>query len=103
MRTILELFRILALLALFGIVCSFVTFWIYARFDIPTKYTLLGSIGILILYFVLYRNKLQFSGWYKGKGIKKLPKVISNTLVIIAIVLLLSPLLLNILFNNQFL
>lgn len=103
MRTILELFRILALLALFGIVCSFVTFWIYARFDIPAKYTLLGSIGILILYFVLYRNKLQFSGWYKGKGIKKLPKVISNTLVVIAIVLLLSPLLLNILFNNQFL
>ena len=31
----------------------------------------------IVITFVVSRNKLQFSGWYKGKGREKLPKPFS--------------------------
>lgn len=55
------------------------------------SYSWLGGLAIFVLLFVLYRNKFQFSGWYKGKGRKKLPKYVSVTLIFISIILIISP------------
>ncbi|RKQ13958.1 hypothetical protein D8M05_14500 [Oceanobacillus bengalensis] len=51
----------------------------------------LGSIAIILLLFILYRNKLQFSGGYKGKDRKKLPKSVSLTLTVISIIFMIIP------------
>ncbi len=48
-------------------------------------------IAIYVFIFILYRNKLQFSGWYKGKKLKKLPKSFTLVMVSGAIILLLLP------------
>jgi hypothetical protein len=48
------------------------------------------AIYYLLLLFVMYRNRWQFSGWYKGN--EKLPKKASAMLVFGAVVLLLLPL-----------
>nr|WP_256522315.1 hypothetical protein [Halobacillus sp. A5] len=66
----------------------------------PTEtYSWLGALAILVLYFVLYRNKLQFSGWYKGKGRKKLPKTVSITLIFTSIILIIAPFIMGSLLN----
>ena len=49
--------------------------------------------------FVLYRNKLQFSGWYKGEGKEKLSKTVSQTLITISVILLLFPPIINFVLN----
>ncbi|MDG4657761.1 hypothetical protein P6P90_12405 [Ectobacillus antri] len=54
------------------------------------EYNWLGFVAILLLLFVMYRNRWQFSGWYKGN--EKLPKKASAMLVFGAVVLLLLPL-----------
>ena len=59
------------------------------------SFSWLGGIAILLLLFILYRNKLQFSGWYKGNGRKKLPKIVSSLLICSSIILLLFPLVLG--------
>lgn len=56
----------------------------------------LGGIAIYFLLFVLYRNKLQFSGFYDGPKQQKLPRKITCILVTGAIFLLILPLLLSI-------
>ena len=48
-----------------------------------------GFIATLILICVLYRNKLQFSEWYKGKDREKLPKIVSQIFIFSSISLLL--------------
>ena len=40
---------------------------IYTINEATESYSWLGAMAILLLLFVLYRNKLQFSGWYEGK------------------------------------
>ena len=54
-------------------------------------YGIMMVISILIIFTVLYRNKLQFSGWYKGDVNDKLPKTLTKWLISIAPLLLLSP------------
>jgi len=49
------------------------------------------SIAAFILFFVLYRNRLQFSGWYKGSGKEKLPKSLSKWFVFSSFFLLILP------------
>jgi len=61
------------------------------------KYGWLVFLAIFLLIFVLYRNKLQFSGWYKGAGRKKLPKTVSQILLFSAVFLLILPAILSIL------
>ena len=64
---------------------------IYTINEATESYSWLGAIAILLLLFVLYRNKLQFSGWYKGEGRVKLPKSVSLTLILSSILLILLP------------
>ncbi|WP_183030274.1 MULTISPECIES: hypothetical protein [Clostridia] len=46
-------------------------------------YLALQAIGIGIIIVILYRNKFQFSGWYKGKQVKPLSKTTTRILVVI--------------------
>lgn len=92
MRVGLELIRILLIFALLGGLGWMIIDNLYTANT--EKYQWLGAIAIVLLLFVLYRNKLQFSGWYKGKGRTKLPRVISRTLIYGSILLIVLPFLL---------
>ncbi|MGG0643078.1 hypothetical protein ABE021_03880 [Sporosarcina gallistercoris] len=54
----------------------------------------MGAIAVFLLIFVLYRNKLQFSGWYKGESKVKLPKAVSLALILMSLILLITPIIL---------
>lgn len=91
MRTILELFRILIIFVfLLGLG------WMVMENVYPEqRYAWLSVIGIFILLFVLYRNKWQFTGWYKGENRKKLPKCVTVTLISISALFVLFPFILS--------
>ncbi|WP_419961786.1 hypothetical protein [Psychrobacillus sp. BM2] len=96
----LELIRILFIMFIFiGILGYFVgEVYIEIGTDID-KFGWMTYIAIPLLFFVLYRNKLQFSGWYKGKGREKLPKIVSQILIFTSISLLFLPPVLSFFFN----
>ncbi|WP_212613433.1 hypothetical protein [Ureibacillus acetophenoni] len=92
MTIFLELLRIVLILIIlfalgWGIIGNF-----YALNTVNESHYWLGTIAILLLIFVLYRNKLQFSGWYKGKEVVKLPKNVTITLIISSLLFILLPL-----------
>ena len=98
MRTELAVKNILSVNLLifrnFGFKENFVKNLVPGTFFVGTdteKYGWMGFIAIILLFFVLYRNKLQFSGWYKGKGREKLPKNVYQILIFSGVVLLLLP------------
>lgn len=95
MRVLLELTRIIFLFAILGgLAWTFIS-GLYTVTEITEKYQWLGAIAIYVLLFVLYRNRLQFSGWYRGKGRNKLPKVMSRTLIFSSILLMELPFIVN--------
>lgn len=91
MRTILELLRIIIIIGIMGVLGGLVLSNLYSINDRIEQYSWLGVIAILLLAFVLYRNKLQFTGWYKGKGREKLPRSVSYVLVLCSIILIILP------------
>ncbi|MCP3028703.1 hypothetical protein [Halobacillus sp. A5] len=99
MRTLLELLRIIFIFVLLGGLGWAIIGNIYTINEPTETYSWLGALAILVLYFVLYRNKLQFSGWYKGKGRKKLPKTVSITLIFTSIILIIAPFIMGSLLN----
>lgn len=82
MRVLLELVRIILLFGFLGSLLGMLFTFIYELLgvNIANKEWIV-SLSIFILLFVLYRNRWQFSGWYKGKGREKLPKKVTNVLV----------------------
>ncbi|MBU5268232.1 hypothetical protein [Virgibacillus proomii] len=50
------------------------------------NFLVLQAIGVAIIIFILYRNKFQFSGWYKGKQVKRLSKTTTRILVASSVV-----------------
>src|SRR5699024_12755943 len=98
MRTLLELVRIIAIFGLLGALGLSIIGTIYTINNATESYSGIGALAILVLLFVLYRNKLQFFGWYKGKGRKKLPVKVSNTLIFVSVLLMISPFVLGPLF-----
>lgn len=99
MRTLLELLRILFIFAILGGLSWAIIGNLYTIDEVTERYQWLGSIGILLLIFLLYRNKLQFFGWFKGKGREPLPKAVSLILIWISFLLLVSPLILSLILN----
>ncbi|WP_336825230.1 hypothetical protein [Sporosarcina sp. USHLN248] len=92
MKVLFELMRIAILFIVFGGIVRVFLYYAYSILGIDVdRYGWFGSIGILSLFFVLYRNKLQFSGWYWSKSVKKLPKKVSKTLIVGSIFLLILP------------
>ncbi|MGW8424208.1 hypothetical protein ACWGJQ_01735 [Peribacillus simplex] len=90
MRVLLELIRIILIFGIAGTIISTIVNGIYINIGV-NQYGWLGSIAILLLLFVWYRNKLQFSGWYSGKGKEKLPKMSSHILILSSLFLLCTP------------
>lgn len=91
LRIILELIRIILLLGISGVFMGFFINNIYGIFKVDFGNSYLGflpGVAIFIMFFVLYRNKLQFSGFYKGEGQVKLSKRVSISLVSCSILLL---------------
>lgn len=97
MRILLELFRIYFIFWFLGVIGYQIINNIYLKNGVNNNYSWFGMVAVLILLFVLYRNKLQFSGWYQGKNMNKLPESISKGLIIISIFLLVLPLVLGLL------
>ena len=92
---LLELLRIIIIFMILGGLGWAIIGNIYTINEATESYSWLGAIAILLLLFVLYRNKLQFSGWYKREGRVKLPKSVSLTLILSSILLILLPFLLG--------
>ncbi|WML39690.1 hypothetical protein RCG19_21360 [Neobacillus sp. OS1-2] len=95
MRFMLELIRIIFIFIFLGGLVGAIIGNIYTSNDVTERYSWLSSIAILLLLFVLYRNKLQFFGWYKGKGSEKLPKPFSLMLICLSLLLLITPFILG--------
>lgn len=89
MWVLLELVRIILLFGFLGsmleVLCKLI--YEFIGINIADKQWIV-FLSIYILLFVLYRNRWQFSGWYKGKGREKLPKNVTNVLVLGACLLL---------------
>lgn len=94
MRVILELLRIIILFAILGGLAGAFLGFFYISIGV-TQFQWIGYIAIYILLFILYRNKLQFSGWYNGKGGEKLSKVVTLSLLLTSGLLLVVPYLLS--------
>ena len=86
-----EILRILFIFSVLGAILGGFLNAIYISFEVET-YSWLGGVAILLLLFVLYRNKLQFSGWYKGEGRKKLPKLVTYVISTASVFMLIAPL-----------
>ncbi|MEH7013316.1 hypothetical protein V7087_21315 [Neobacillus niacini] len=100
MRVILELLRIIIIFAFLGSTFGAFLEYVYATFGVNTDgYEWMAFSAIIVLLIVLYRNKLQFSGWYKGRGKEKLPKRVSNLLITSSILLLILLPLVSFFFN----
>lgn len=99
MTAILELVRIILILGILGALGWALIGNLYTTSEAVASFSWLAAIGILILLFVLYRNRLQFSGWYKGKRRQKLPKAATVSLIISAILLFILPFVLGSLFG----
>ena len=100
MKTLLELLRIIIILIFYGALGWVIIVNTYVQLKVNATYSWLGAIAILLLLFVLYRNKWQFSGWNKGNDRDKLPKTVSLTLILVSIVLIILPLVLDSFLNN---
>ena len=96
-RVLLELIRVTAIFIILGLLMGTLIKFIYSSLGINIEDTyggLMVSLSILIIIFVLYRNKLQFTGFYKGEKRVKLPIAVSVFLVSCSVLMLIfAPLL----------
>ncbi|MCR6522388.1 MULTISPECIES: hypothetical protein [Lysinibacillus] len=94
-KIFLELIRIIILFSIIGCVMWGGARLIYTSFDINVDGSYagwLGGIAIYSLLFVLYRNKLQFSGFYNGPYRQKLSPTTTTIFITISVFLLILPL-----------
>ncbi|WP_285765764.1 hypothetical protein [Peribacillus sp. SI8-4] len=92
MRVLLELMRIILIFGIAGSIFSVIVHGIYSSIGVDTgQYGWLGRVATFLLLFVWYRNKLQFSGWYAGKGKERLSKTASRILIICSLLLFSAP------------
>jgi len=89
MRVVLEVLRVLCLLIILGGIGSYILYQVYAELD--TSFTWFGFFGVILFIFVLYRNKLQFSGWYKGENRKRLSRKATTIINFTAVLCIISP------------
>lgn len=95
---LLEILRIILLLLIFvGFFISLLGYsYSFLGFNLNNfHYAWLAYIAIISLFFVLYRNKLQYSGWYIGKRRERLSKTTTLILVASSILLMIITPLLN--------
>ncbi|BAC13230.1 hypothetical protein [Oceanobacillus iheyensis HTE831] len=91
MKFTLEIIRIIIIFGLLGFIFSKAVMFIYSSIGIQLDNHyggIIAGISIIISIFVLYRNKLQFSGFYKSDKNVKLSKPVSIFLFSISIIML---------------
>lgn len=91
MRIILEFIRVLLILFLSWAIIWAIVSGVYKviGFDLDNMYgAWIASLSVLMLIFVLYRNKLQFSGFYKGKEVVKLSRNMTVSLISLSVLML---------------
>lgn len=91
MRVGLELLRIIFIFGLAGGGIWLLLGPLYTMHETSEKYQWLGGLGVYALLFVIYRNRWQFSGWYKGSGRKRLPGVVTKAIVFSAFIIIALP------------
>jgi hypothetical protein len=96
LRVILELFRIITIIFVIGMIMGLIIHSIYAIFGITVENTTGGWIvgmAIFPLLYVLYKNRLQFSGFYKnGKQVKLSNRTTTILLCFSVLMLTVAPL-----------
>ncbi|NOU96204.1 hypothetical protein GC093_23690 [Paenibacillus sp. LMG 31456] len=92
-----EILRFILLLIFVGLSVSLLGYsYSFLGFNLNNiHYGWLAWIAIICLFFVLYRNKLQYSGWYIGKRRERLSKTTTLILVASSILLMIITPLLN--------
>lgn len=87
LRTILELLRVVLILLIFGSVFYTGMTWGYS-WTSPSGMISRGLVLLAILIFILiiYRNRLQFNGFYRGKR-TRLSQKATTWLISIAVLL----------------
>lgn len=86
-----EMVRILGLLVIMLVLLGNMEKLVYARFGIDAdQHFAWLTFANLLIFFILYRNALQFSGWFR-QGANKLPRGITAALLIAAAVMLTVP------------
>ncbi|MFD1335829.1 hypothetical protein ACFQ4N_09740 [Oceanobacillus iheyensis] len=91
MKFTLEITRIIIIFGLLGFIFSKAVMFIYSSIGIQLDNHyggIIAGISIIISIFVLYRNKLQFSGFYKSDKNVKLSNPVSIFLFSISIIML---------------
>lgn len=86
----LEVIRIICLYAVVGGILFAILHFGYKLFGI-NQYEgfLFTAVGLML--FIRYRNKWQFSGWYKGEGKKSLSRRTTSILMTATGILLVVP------------
>lgn len=86
---IMELFRMSLILVLTLYLLGGLEHWLFEQIYGWEGYLWSASVGNLILFFVLYRNRWQFKGWYKSDNNQKLRPALTKSLSVLSIVLIL--------------
>jgi len=85
-----EIVRIIVLMVLFISVVDWLGSAVYGYFDLDDGRSTL-VLGSFLLFFLIYRNYLQFTGWYRSTENKKLPKATSYVIAAAVILLFAAP------------
>lgn len=89
MRVLLELARIVLVFFFLAAVGLLLLERLYHTF--PTAAEGMGLFGVFLLIFLLYRHKLQFTGWYQGKKRTPIRKKMSILLSLLAFLCIVFP------------
>lgn len=89
MRVILELARIMLLLLIGGALLSQLELLLleWIKDEVHAHAGLYLGAANLVLLFLLYRNRWQFSGWYR-KGSVRLPPAVTRSLAVFSLILI---------------
>lgn len=92
LEMLLELFRIIIICTFLGAIIWFILIEnLYNIWNYSHEKDWIGALGIWVLLFVIYRNHLQFSGFYKSENQVKLSPIFTKVLVIISVIMILIP------------
>lgn len=96
MLIVLEFLRVLFILIVGTGILSFWGIWVYDLIGIDlmaSSMAWMTSLANLIIVFVIYRNSLQFSGWFKSSKSTKITRRLTIGLLGVSAILLIMPLL----------
>ena len=94
MRILLELLRNILIFLISGSFYSMGLSIVYKSIGV-SRFEWIGALAVLVVLFVIYRNRWQFKGWYKGEEKVMLSQKTTKLLLSFAALLLILPPLLH--------